>query len=454
MNRNYLNDMTQGSPVNHILGFSIPLLAGNLFQQLYNMVDSIVVGNYVGANALAAVGACGSLNFLFFALSSGIAIGIGVIVSQYFGAGDEEHVRKTIANSIYILSVSAVTVSILGMIYTPWILTLLDTPDAIFQDAVIYMRTTCAGIPAIAAYNGIASILRALGDSKTPLKYLIFACILNVILDLLFVLQFDMAVFGVALATIISQLVSAAACVIFAYQKVELFRLTKEQMVPEKNIIINSVKLGIPIAFQNSLIAISCLVLQRVVNGYGETVVAAFTITSRVEQFIQQPYASVSMAVSTFTGQNVGAGRIDRVREGFRKSVIMSLGFSILMLPVAFIFGEQIVSLFVREKEVVRMGATALKITSICYFPLAMIYMPRALMNGAGDAAFAMINGLTEVACRIGFSVLFASIPFIGHWGVWITTGATWTVTAIVCLLRYFSGVWINKGMIGSKESL
>ena len=320
MNQKYLVDMTKGSPVNHILGFSIPLLAGNLFQQLYNMVDSIVVGNYVGANALAAVGSCGSLNFLFFALSSGIAIGIGVIVSQYYGAGDEEHVRRTIANSIYILSVSAVTVSLLGMIYTPWILTLLGTPQAIFQDAVIYMRTTCAGIPAIAAYNGIASILRALGDSKTPLKYLIFACILNVILDLVFVLQFDMAVFGVALATIISQLVSAGACVIFAYRKVDLFRLTKEQMVPEKNIIINSVKLGIPIAFQNSLIAISCLVLQRVVNGYGETVVAAFTITNRVEQFIQQPYASVSMAVSTFTGQNVGAGRIDRVREGFRKS--------------------------------------------------------------------------------------------------------------------------------------
>lgn len=454
MNQKYLVDMTKGSPVNHILGFSIPLLAGNLFQQLYNMVDSIVVGNYVGANALAAVGSCGSLNFLFFALSSGIAIGIGVIVSQYYGAGDEEHVRRTIANSIYILSVSAVTVSLLGMIYTPWILTLLGTPQAIFQDAVIYMRTTCAGIPAIAAYNGIASILRALGDSKTPLKYLIFACILNVILDLVFVLQFDMAVFGVALATIISQLVSAGACVVFAYRKVDLFRLTKEQMVPEKNIIINSVKLGIPIAFQNSLIAISCLVLQRVVNGYGETVVAAFTITNRVEQFIQQPYASVSMAVSTFTGQNVGAGRIDRVREGFKKSVLMSLIFSLLMLPVAILFGEQIVSLFVQENEVVKMGATALKITSICYFPLAMIYMPRALMNGAGDAAFAMINGLTEVVCRIGFSILLASIPWIGFWGVWITTGATWTVTAVVCLLRYFSGIWIQKGMVNIKESV
>ena len=257
MNQKYLVDMTKGSPVNHILGFSIPLLAGNLFQQLYNMVDSIVVGNYVGANALAAVGSCGSLNFLFFALSSGIAIGIGVIVSQYYGAGDEEHVRRTIANSIYILSVSAVTVSLLGMIYTPWILTLLGTPQAIFQDAVIYMRTTCAGIPAIAAYNGIASILRALGDSKTPLKYLIFACILNVILDLVFVLQFDMAVFGVALATIISQLVSAGACVIFAYRKVDLFRLTKEKMVPEKNIIINSVKLGM-------VISASLAVVQRI----------------------------------------------------------------------------------------------------------------------------------------------------------------------------------------------
>lgn len=452
MNRQYINDMTQGSPVTHLLGFSMPLLAGNLFQQLYNMVDSIVVGNYVGARALAAVGSCASLNFLLFALSSGIAIGIGVIVSQYYGAGDEEHVKKTIANSIYILSFSAVAVSLLGMIFAPDILRLMGTPDSIFEDAVIYMRTTCAGLPGIAAYNGIASILRALGDSKTPLKFLILACIVNIVLDLVFVLQFNMSVFGVALATIISQVLAAGLCVWFAYNKVDYFKLTKQQMVPEKSIILNSVKLGIPIAFQNSLIAISCLVLQSVVNGFGETVVAAFTITNRIEQFVQQPYSSLSMAVSTFTGQNMGAGKIERVKSGFRKSVLVCLLFSMIMLPVAFLFGEQIVSLFVKEDAVIQMGTKALKITSICYFPLALIYMPRALLNGAGDAAFAMMNGLTEVACRIGFSMLLASIPFIGYWSVWITTGATWSVTAVVCMIRYFSGVWMNKGIINSKE--
>lgn len=452
MSRQYTTDMTIGSPVYHILGFSAPLLAGNLFQQLYNMVDSIVVGNYVGALALAAVGACGSLNFLFFALSSGIAIGIGVIVSQYFGAGDEVHVRKTIANSIYILATSAVAVSILGVIFAPDILKLLNTPDRIYEDALLYLRTTCAGIPAIAAYNGISSILRALGDSKTPLKFLIVASLVNVVLDLVFVLQFGMGVFGVALATIISQLVAAVTCAIFAYRNVEYFRLTKEQMVPEKSIIINSVRLGVPIAFQNSLIAISCLVLQRVVNGFGETVVAAYTITNRVELFVQQPYSSVSMAVSTFTAQNIGAGKIKRVKEGFHKSVFISFVFSICMLPIAFFFGEQIVALFVREEAVIAMGAKALKITSICYFPLALIYMPRALLNGAGDAAFAMINGLTEVACRIGFSMVLARIPAIGYWGIWVTTGATWTVTAIVCMIRYFSGSWRYKGIYSREE--
>ena len=342
--------------------------------------------------------------------------------------------------------------SILGVIFAPDILKLLNTPDRIYEDALLYLRTTCAGIPAIAAYNGIASILRALGDSKTPLKFLIVASLVNVVLDLVFVLQFGMGVFGVALATIISQLVAAVTCAIFAYQNVEYFRLTKEQMVPEKSIIINSVRLGVPIAFQNSLIAISCLVLQRVVNGFGETVVAAYTITNRIELFVQQPYSSVSMAVSTFTAQNIGAGKIKRVKEGFHKSVFISFVFSICMLPIAFFFGEQIVALFVREEAVIAMGAKALKITSICYFPLALIYMPRALLNGAGDAAFAMINGLTEVACRIGFSMVLASIPAIGYWGIWVTTGATWTVTAIVCMIRYFSGSWRNKGIFSREE--
>ncbi|MDO5517349.1 MAG: MATE family efflux transporter [Clostridium sp.] len=445
-----ITDMTVGSSTKHIIKFALPLLLGNLFQQFYNLVDSIVVGNYVGSNALAAVGACGSLNFLFFSLSGGLSVGIGIIVAQYFGAGDTSRVKDTIANAVYVLGAVCVIVSIIGIAFAPQILELLSTPEEIIYDSTVYLRTTCAGMIAIAAYNGVSSILRALGDSKTPLIFLVIACIMNIALDLVFVLYFGAGVFGVALATIISQAVSAITCTIYACRNVSYFKISKEEMNPDKEIILNSLKIGTPVALQSSLIAISCIVLQSVVNSFGATVVAAYTVTSRIEQVVQQPYGSLSMAVTTFTGQNIGAGKIERVKKGLYSSSIMVFTFSLLMLPVAYIFGDSIIRIFVNEQDVIEMGAKALRITSICYFPLGMIYIPRALLNGAGDAKFAMMNGMTEVICRIIFSNLFTRIASIGLWGVWITSGATWTVTAIVCLLRYAGGMWKTKAIVST----
>lgn len=440
--------MTVGSPAGHILRFALPLLIGNLFQQFYNMVDSLVVGNFVGANALAAVGACGSMNFLFFSLSSGLAIGIGIIVAQYFGAKDEENIRMTIANSIYVLSAVAILVSVLGIIFSPALLRLLQTPDSIMADSVLYMKTTCAGIVAIAAYNGVASILRALGDSKTPLYFLILASIINVVLDLLFVLRFEWSVFGVALATIIAQAVAAVTCIIYAYVKVPYFRLTAEQLRPQKEIIKRSFVLGIPLALQNSMIAVSCMVLQGVVNTFGETVVAAYTIIGRIEQVVQQPYSSLGAAITTYTGQNVGASKLERVKKGYHQAIIMVLIFSILLLPVCYLFGEQIIGAFVKEPEVIAIGVKALRINSLFYFGLGMIYVPRALLNGAGDTGFAMLNGFTEVACRILYSQVLTRIPALGYWGIWVTTGATWATTAVVCVIRYTKGKWKQKALV------
>lgn len=443
-----ITDMTTGSPVKHILKFALPLLLGNLFQQLYSMVDSIVVGNYVGANALAAVGTCGSMNFLFFSLSSGLAIGIGIIVAQYFGAGDDGKVRVTIANSIYVLAMAAVLVSVLGIIFSPEILRLLSTPDTIIGDSIIYMRTTCAGILGIAAYNGVASILRALGDSKTPLFFLIISSIINVCLDLFFVLGLGLGVFGVALATVIAQMVSAISCICYACKKVPYFQLTKEQLKPEKSIIFESFRLGVPVALQNSMIAISCMALQGTVNRFGETVMAAYSISGRIEQFIQQPYGSLGTALTTYSGQNIGAKELQRVKKGYRQATLMALVFSIAMLPVAYLLGEEIVSIFVKEQEVIQIGAKALRITSLCYFGLGMIYVPRAVLNGCGDTGFAMLNGITEVVCRIGYSQILTKIPVLGYWAIWITTGATWVTTAIVCVMRYVNGKWRDKTVV------
>ena len=432
MNSKNITDMTVGSPAKHIIRFTLPLLLGNLFQQLYNMVDSIVVGNFVGANALAAVGACGSMNFLFFSLSSGLAIGIGIIVAQFFGAGDDKNVRNTIANSIYVLMGASVLVSLLGIALSPWILQLLQTPDTIIGDAVVYMRTTCAGILFIAIYNGAAAILRALGDSKTPLYFLILSSIINVVLDLVFVLCFHWSVFGVAFATIIAQAVSAIACIVYAYQKIDYFKLTREQLRFKPQIVANSFKIGVPIALQNSMIAVSCMVLQGVVNTFGETIMASYTIIGRIEQIVQQPFSSLGTALTTYSGQNVGAGKTDRVQNGFRQAVLMVLVFSVCLIPICWLFGEQIIS----------------RINSLCYFGLGMIYVPRSVLNGCGDTNFAMINGITEVICRVLFSQILTRIAILGYWGIWLTTGATWITTAVVCVVRYMQGKWKVKTIV------
>lgn len=443
-----VTDMTKGSTTKHILTFALPLLLGNVVQQCYNIVDSIVVGKHVGKQALAAVGACGSLNFLFFSLSSGFSIGIGIIVAQYFGAGEHEKIKHNIVNAFAVITAIAIAISAIAFDLAPWILRLLSTPEQIIGDSVCYLRITMIGLTAVALYNCVASILRALGDSRTPLIFLIIASIINIVFDLILVLGFEMGVAGVALATVISQVLSAVTSIEYALKKVEYFKLSKGEMKLNKAIMKNVIKLGVPISLQSSLIAISCIILQRVVNRFDEDIMAAFTITSRIESIVQQPYSSLGAALMTYSGQNMGAGNIPRVRRGLKDGTIMALVFSLAMLPVAYLLGEPIARFFVNDAEVVRIGAAALRITSLCYFSLGMIYVPRAVLNGAGDAQFAMINGISEVVCRIAFSTILTRIAFIGFWGIWITSGATWTVTAIVCMMRYFLGGWKNKGIV------
>ena len=435
-------DMTRGSVFRHVLIFTFPLLIGNLFQQFYNLVDSLVVGNFVGANALAAVGTCGSLNYLIFALSSGLSVGLGVMAAQAFGARNTQDIRKIVAGGIYILGGAGLIVSILGYMLAPSLLRLLRAPETILPDAVTYLRLICLGTVPVALYNGIASILRAMGDSKTSLYFLIAASLINVVLDLTFVLGLGLGVFGVGLATLISQVASFVISLVYALAKVSVFRLRKEELSFDGDIVKRALILGIPVAAQSSIISVSTMVLQGVVNGFGETVMAAYTVVDRVEQIVQQPYTSLGTALTTFAGQNVGAQRLDRVKQGFRVSVYLALGFSLVLLPIAYVFGPQIIGVFVKEPEVIAIGARALKINSLFYFALGMIYVPRSLLNGCGDSAFAMINGLTEVICRIVYSNVFTRIPMIDCWGIWITTGFTWGTTALVCLHRYFRGKW------------
>ncbi|MGN1181233.1 MAG: MATE family efflux transporter [Suilimivivens sp.] len=443
--KSYVKDMTEGNPTGLLLTFMLPMVVGNIFQQLYNMVDSMIVGKYVGADALAAVGATGSLNFLIFSLCGGMANGVGIIISQYFGAGNDSGVKKAIANAVYIMASSALLMGVIGLVFSRKLLTFLNTPENILDDSTLYMQIMCVGILAVALYNCIAAILRAVGDSKTPLYFLIVASILNIILDLLFVRSLNMGVAGAGIATIISQLLAGIGSLAFAIWKNPYFKIEKEQMKAEKTIIVQCVRMGVPLAFQTSLIAISCVVLQSVVNTFGSVVVAAFTATSRIEQLVQQPYNSLGMAVSTYTGQNIGAGKIDRVKKGLWKGMAIMAIFTMLMFPLAQFGGEFIMKLFVNEEEVIALGSQALKITSWFYLFLGSIYVARGMLNGAGDAAFAFINGLVEMAGRICFAKPLTMIPAVGVWGVWLATALTWFVAGTISVLRYLQGKWKLK---------
>ncbi|MGN0621800.1 MAG: MATE family efflux transporter [Porcipelethomonas sp.] len=438
----YTTDMTKGGELGHILRFALPMLAGNLFQQLYNIVDSVIVGRHLGYQALASVGATGSITYLFYTLCIGLSAAAGILIAQRFGAKQYNDVKRYIASSAYVTGIFGVALSVLSSLAAPFLLRILNTPESVFDSAVGYMRISCAGTIAVAAYNWIGSVMRSLGDAKTPLCFLVFASILNAVLDILFVVVMDMGVNGAAWATVTAQAVSAAGSIIFAFLKNPMFRLTREALSLNKHTAFLCIRMGIPIALQNALVSVSMIYLQRTANGFGDTVMAAYTATMRVEQLIQQPFSSLSTAVSSFTGQNTGAGKKERIRTCYRQSMILSVCFSIIMLTVFLLFSRNIIRIFVKEPEVVSIGAFALKVSACFYVFLGAIHVTRGLLNGAGDVKFALMNGIAEVAGRIGFASVLIHISYAGYMAVWGTTCLTWVLTAVMSIIRYISGKW------------
>ncbi len=448
----YMKSMTEGSELGHIIRFSLPLLLGNLFQQLYNVVDSAIVGKYLGSDKLAAVGSTGSLTFLFYTLCIGLATGAGILIAQRFGADDLLSVRRLIANSAYALLALGVIISVVSTCCAEPLLRLLDTPESVLPDAVGYMRISCMGTIAVAAYNWINSVMRSLGDSKTPLVFLIIASLINVVLDLLFVVVFGMDVEGAALATVIAQGVSAVGSIIFAFVKNPCFRFARGEAGLVPHIFGKCLVTGVPIALQNALVSISMISLQRTANGFGEDVMAAYTASMRVEQLVQQPFASLNVAISTFAGQNIGAGKRERAVKGYHRCVAVGGCFAVLMLVLFMLLSRGIVGIFVDEPAVLDIGEMALKLSCLFYFPLGLIHITRGMLNGAGDVGFALLNGIAEVVGRIGFAAILVNIPAVGHWAVWGTTCLTWVLTAVMSLIRYKSGVWKKKAVVHAEK--
>ncbi|MBQ4498381.1 MAG: MATE family efflux transporter [Spirochaetaceae bacterium] len=430
-------NMTAGNPVKLILIFSVPLLIGNIFQQFYNLADSIIVGRFINADALAAIGVTASLTFLFFAICNGFGSGGGIIVSQSFGRGDTKEVKNCIANTGYIMICLPLAVGILAFALSRPLLRLLETPENIFEDSLVYLKLMCVGLLFVSVYNYISSMMRALGDSRTPLYFLIFTCILNALLDLLFVCVLKQGIWGAGIATLISQFVSNILCLAYAFKFNEYFKFDKSDLRLNKIILIRTVKLGVPLSLQFSLIAISCMALQRVVNAFGAVTVAAFTATSRIEQIIHQPYQTLSAALATFCGQNYGARKNGRVIDGYHKTFWMMVIFTAVMVPVIQLFARQIAGLFVEEADVIEMSAKAMRITSYFYICLGIIYVVRGILNGLGDAFFALLNGIIEVIGRFFVPVIMTAIPAVGLWGIWWSVGIVWLLSGLTAWLRY-----------------
>jgi putative MATE family efflux protein len=448
MNKSLTRDMTSGSPTKLLLKFSLPMLLGNVIQQLYNMVDLIVVGKFVGKDALAAVGATGSMIFLIIGLAFGLSGGISIVISQYFGAQDYDNVKKAYATAVYTVVGASIIMGLLGFFTSRFMLELLKTPASIIDQSEMYMKITFAGILGVTSYNGIAAVLRALGDSITPLIFLALASVLNVLLDLLFVVVFHWDVPGVAIATVISQIISAVGCIIYAMARIKLLRIPLKDFKPDKVIFKKCLRLGLPVSIQNVLISVSLMALQGVINGYQEVVIAASAALSRIEQLVLMPGMSLGAALASFAGQNVGAGKHDRANQGYRAASCIIVMFSLFMLPVMYFGGEYIMKLFVNvaDIEVVEIGVKAIRITSLFYSALGMILVSSEFLSGTGDINIPIAMGITEVICRIVLANILTI--YYSFEGIWWATAINWLITAIVGIFRVASGKWTTNSII------
>lgn len=441
-------NMTVGSPLLLMLQFAIPVFIGNVFQQFYNMVDSIIVGQFVGPDALAAVGVTGSTTYFIFSLVLGLTTGIAVVIAQFFGAQDEKALRLGFSTSIYVVLVSSVVLSVAGFLLTRPILVLLRTPENILSDAVLYLHIIMAGSIAMALYYWISSVLRALGDSITPLIFLILSSLLNIGLDLLFVAVFGWGVAGVAYATILAQLFSGVLCLIYAMIKMPILRLRFADMKYDSKMCANVVKIGIPSGVQNSLIALSVMVLQSVVNQYGSVIVAGFIAATKIESILFQPANSIGMANATYTGQNVGAGDIDRVKQGYRAMVLLNVLSYVAITPFIWHFSADLMRLFVNESAqaalVIEAGTKYLHIVTPFFIPVALLMGFQNLLKSAGDVVATMVLGFSEVVARVIFS--FSLSHFFGYSGAFAATPAAWITGCLLGFFFYYSYGWVKKG--------
>ena len=431
------NDLTRGNPLKQILFFTIPLLIGNLFQQFYSMADTMIVGRTIGVDSLAAVGATASISFLILGFSQGLTSGFAVITAQRFGAGDMDGMRKSVTSSILLSVVITVVLTAISVPLARPILEWMQTPDDIIDDAYAYIVVIYAGIGASVMFNLLSNIIRALGDSRTPLLFLAAACVLNIGLDFFLILWCSMGVAGAAVATVISQLVSGGLCIVYIFKRFPVLRLQKSDWRVERKLLWDEVRVGLPMGFQMCIIAIGAMILQISLNRLGSVAIAGFIAAQKIDQLANQPMMSFGITMATYAAQNYGAGNMRRIRTGVRRCILLSVGFSVVCGVILIAAAKPLAGLFVgpERPEVLAHAQTYLLLNASLYFLLALLFIFRYTLQGLGKSLFPTIAGVAELLMRTFAAVLLANVW--GFAGVCLANPIAWLGAVIPLSAAY-----------------
>lgn len=450
-------DMTRGKPFTRIFMFAMPLLVGNIAQQLYNTVDSIVVGKFVGDEALAAVGATMPVFNLIIVMFSAVATGAGIMVAQYFGAREKGNLSRTVGNAMVLTLFVSVLMTALGLLIVRPLLRLLRTPENILEMSATYMTILISTMVFCAYYNIFAGILRGVGDAVMPLVFLLIACVLNIFLDILFVAAFHWGVAGVAWATVISQCVSGILCVFRLTRMRDRIHFTRNIFKLRGSIVKRMLKLGVPSGITMAIFSLASIAVQSLVNSFGTAVMSCAVMIMRVDGFAMMPNFTFGMAMSTFTGQNIGAGRMDRVNKGVSQGLLLSLSFSVALTVCILLFGSNLLGLFTNTPEIIDMGMRMMRILAVGYVAMAVTQVLNGTMQGAGDTLTPMmISIITTVALRVPIAYTLAWLtrteampqgdPSCLYWSLLIS----WTIGAVFSSVMFRVGKWRKRAIVSA----
>lgn len=442
-----MRDLTKGPEGSQIFLFAVPMLIGNVFQQLYNIVDTIILGQYIGDEALAASGAAFPVIFVLISLVIGINVGTNIIISQYYGAKNFAKVKRAIDTAFVFLFFASIALTVLGLVFSRQIWILIGLPENLIADATLYFNVYMSGLIFMFGYNAVSAVLRGLGDSKTPLYFLIISSFLNIGFDLLFVLVFHWGIAGVAFATVLAQAIAFGLCVVYLNRTHPVIRFRLHGLTFDWDIFVKSLKIGVPTGLQTTFVALGMMALVTIVNLFGTDTIAAYTIAGRIDSFAALPAMNFSMALSTFVGQNLGANKPHRVSKGLRATLWMTTGVSIVVSLIAWFWGKPIMGIFTQTPEVIEIGYAYLVIVSSFYIVFSAMFVTNGVLRGAGDTLIPMFITLFSLwVLRIPLSYFLSQS--MGTDGIWWGIPIAWFFGLIASYMYYRSGRWKQKALI------